>query len=191
MMTEEQAVTLLSKEDNHEAYSYLYEMYWSKVYNFARLYISSIEDAKEIVQIVFVKLWETRAFLKENESLKGYLFIITRNIIFNQKRRSFNEDFYKSSVLDAYTEDNINDACEAEEKMYAMELSRFIDALIQSLPERQRDCFMLSRVEKMTYREIGERLGISERTVEVHIVRALKYLKKNIILFLIFFSPIM
>lgn len=104
MMTEEQAVTLLSKEDNHEAYSYLYEMYWSKVYNFARLYISSIEDAKEIVQIVFVKLWETRAFLKENESLKGYLFIITRNIIFNQKRRSFNEDFYKSSVLDAYTE---------------------------------------------------------------------------------------
>uniref|UniRef100_UPI00321ACB69 sigma factor n=1 Tax=Bacteroides congonensis TaxID=1871006 RepID=UPI00321ACB69 len=72
MMTEEQAVTLLSKEDNHEAYSYLYEMYWSKVYNFARLYISSIEDAKEIVQIVFVKLWETRAFLKENESLKGY-----------------------------------------------------------------------------------------------------------------------
>lgn len=188
MMTEEQAVTLLSKEDNHEAYSYLYEMYWSKVYNFARLYISSIEDAKEIVQIVFVKLWETRAFLKESESLKGYLFIITRNIIFNQKRRSFNEDFYKSSVLDAYTEDNINDACEAEEKMYAMELSRFIDALIQSLPERQRDCFMLSRVEKMTYREIGERLGISERTVEVHIVRALKYLKKNIILFLIFLA---
>lgn len=160
----------------------------AKCITLPRLYISSIEDAKEIVQIVFVKLWETRAFLKENESLKGYLFIITRNIIFNQKRRSFNEDFYKSSVLDAYTEDNINDACEAEEKMYAMELSRFIDALIQSLPERQRDCFMLSRVEKMTYREIGERLGISERTVEVHIVRALKYLKKNIILFLIFLA---
>lgn len=96
--------------------------------------------------------------------------------------------FTSPSVLDAYTEDNINDACEAEEKMYAMELSRFIDALIQSLPERQRDCFMLSRVEKMTYREIGERLGISERTVEVHIVRALKYLKKNIILFLIFLA---
>lgn len=188
MMTEEQAVTLLSKEGNHEAYSYLYEMYWSKVYNFARLYISSIDDAKEIVQIVFVKLWETRTFLKENESLKGYLFIITRNIIFNQKRRNFNEDFYKSSILDAYTEDNINDSCEAEEKMYALELSRFIDALIQSLPERQRECFLLSRVEKMTYREIGERLGISDRTVEVHIVRALKYLKKNIILFLIFLA---
>lgn len=186
MMTEEQAVILLSKEDNHEAYSYLYEMYWSKVYNFARLYISSIEDAKEIVQIVFVKLWETRTFLKENESLKGYLFIITRNIIFNQKRRSFNEDFYKTSILDAYTEDNINDSCEAEEKMYAMELSRFIDSLVLSLPERQRECFLLSRVEKMTYREIGERLGISERTVEVHIIRALKYLKKNVILFLLF-----
>lgn len=187
MMTEEQAIILLSKEDNHEAYSYLYEMYWSKVYNFARLYISSVEDAKDVVQIVFVKLWETRTFLRENESLKGYLFIITRNIIFNQKKRNFNESFYKSTVLDAFTEENINDSCEAEEKMYALELSRFIDALIQSLPERQRECFLLSRIEQLTYREIGERLGISERTVEVHIIRALKYLKKNIILFFIFF----
>lgn len=187
-MTEEQAVILLSKEDSHAAYSYLYEMYWSKVYNFARLYISSIEDAKEIVQVVFVKLWETRTFLKENESLKGYLFIITRNIIFNQKRKNFYEDFYKTSILDAYSEENINDCCEAEEKMYALELSKFIDALIQSLPERQRDCFLLSRVEKLTYREIGERLGISDRTVEVHIVRALRYLKKNIVLFLIFLA---
>lgn len=87
-MTEEQAVTLLCREDSHEAYSYLYDMYWSKVYNFARLYVSSIEDAKEIVQIVFIKLWETRAFLRENESLKGYLFIITRNIIFNQWKKT-------------------------------------------------------------------------------------------------------
>ena len=187
-MTEEQAVTLLCREDNHKAYSYLYDMYWSKVYNFARLYVSSIEDAKEIVQIVFIKLWETRAFLKENESLKGYLFIITRNIIFNQWKKSFYEDFYKSSILEAYTEENIDDCCEDEEKMYALELSKFIDDLILSLPERQRECFLLSRNEKMTYREIGERLGISDRTVEVHIVRALRYLKKNIVLFLIFLA---
>ena len=72
--------------------------------------------------------------------------------------------------------------------MEGLELSRFIDALIQTLPERQRDCFLLSRVEKLTYQEIGERLGISDRTVEVHIMRALKYLKKNIILFLIFLA---
>ncbi|WP_303012306.1 RNA polymerase sigma-70 factor [uncultured Bacteroides sp.] len=187
-MTEEQAITLLSREDSHEAYSFLYKMYWSKVYNFSRLYIASVEEAKEVVQIVFVKLWETRAFLKENDNLKGYLFIVTRNVIFNQKRKSFYEDFYKTTILEAYSEDNILASCEAEEKMYALELSKFIDMLIQNLPDRQRDCFLLSRIEKLTYREIGERLGISERTVEVHIVRALKYLKQNIVLFLIFLA---
>ena len=176
------------KEGNATAFERLYDRYWLKVYNFTRLYITSSTEVSEVVQDVFVKVWESRETFDDTKNFDGFLFIITRNIIFNQKRRSFNEDFYKSSVLDAYTEDNINDACEAEEKMYALELSRFIDALVQSLPERQRDCFLLSRVEKMTYREIGERLGISERTVEVHIMRALKCLKKNIILFLIFLA---
>lgn len=185
-MNEQQAITLLCKEDSHEAFSFLYNKYWSKVYNFARLYISSIEDAKEVVQIVFVKLWESRSFLREDENLQGYLFIISRNVIFNQKKKSFNEDFYKASVLSAYSEENIEGSCEAEEKLYALDTSRFVDELIKTLPERQRNCFLMSRIEHLSYREIGERLGISERTVEVHISRALKYLKRNIILFLIF-----
>ena len=60
------------------------------MYNFTRLYINSIDDSKEIVQQVFIKLWESRALLKEDENFKGFLFIITSNIVFNSFKRSFN-----------------------------------------------------------------------------------------------------
>lgn len=185
-MNEKQAIMLL-KEDSHEAYTLLYNMYWDKVYNFSRLYVSSIEDAKEIVQTVFVKLWETRSFLKEDENFKGYLFIITRNIIFNLQKKCFNEFFYKTSILKAFSEQNIEDAY-GEETLYASELKLYIDHLIETLPSRQREAFLLSRTEGLTYKEIAERIGISEKTVEIHIAKALKYLRKNIVLLILFVS---
>ena len=57
------------------------DCYWSKVYNFSRLYLSSITEVEEVVQEVFVKVWETRDFLRADDNFKGYLFIITRNLI--------------------------------------------------------------------------------------------------------------
>ncbi len=97
-MTEKELIVSL-KQGDEAAFTALYRMYWPKVHNFSRLYLSSIAEVEEVVQEVFVKLWEARIFLKEDESFKGFLFIITRNIIFNQFRKSFNENAYKTTVL--------------------------------------------------------------------------------------------
>ena len=91
---EEKEIIIQLKGGDHEAFEWVYKKYWSQVYNFCRLYITSTEDTKEIVQQVFVKIWEVRTFIKEEENFKGFLFIITRNIIFNQSKKKFNEDFY-------------------------------------------------------------------------------------------------
>ena len=74
-MNDQEAIVLL-KSDSHEAFEYLYKVYGGQVYNFSKLYINSSEDIKEVVQEVFVKLWEARSFLREDENFRGFLFIV-------------------------------------------------------------------------------------------------------------------
>lgn len=181
-MTEKELIVSLKLGDK-AAFTTLYKMYWPKVHNFSRLYLSSMTEVEEVVQETFVKLWEARIFLKENENFKGFLFIITRNIIFNQFRKSFNENVYKMTVLsNTETEYNI------ENEMDATDLQAYIKKLISELTPRQQEVFHLSREEHLSYKEIAIKLSISEKTVERHINEALKFLRKNIYLFIIFSS---
>lgn len=181
-MSEKELIASL-KAGDESAFTALYKLYWPKVYNFSRLYLSSMSEVEEVVQEVFVKLWEARIFLKENESFKGFLFIITRNIIFNQFRKSFNEDAYKMAVLNS-----TNAEYGIEDEMDAADLHAYIKKLINDLSPRQQEVFRMSREEHLSYKEIAMRLCITEKTVERHINEALKFLRKNIYLFSIFLS---
>lgn len=168
------------KYGDHQAFVELYNDYWGQVYDFSRLYISRVADAEEIVQDVFVKLWESRHLLKEDESFKGFLFIITRNIVFSRNRKKVNENLFKTSVLSAFGNESNYNSNSVEEEYCASQLAVFIDKLIGSLSEQQKRCFLLSREENLSYKEIAERLGISPKTVEIHMGKALKFLKNSI-----------
>lgn len=170
------------KKNNHIAFTCLYERYWRQVYNFCCLYLTNRSTAEEVVQEVFVKIWESRDLIKENENFKGLLFIMTRNLIFNQHRKNFNEDFYKMTVI-AAMENSYN----MEEEIEARDLRDYIDQLIEDLPPRRREIFNLSRKKHKTHKEIAELLQISEKTVENQISKALTHLKKNILLLIYFF----
>ena len=168
------------KYGDHQAFVELYNDYWGQVYDFSRLYISRVADAEEIVQDVFVKLWESRHLLKEDESFKGFLFIITRNIVFSRNRKKVNENLFKTSVLSAFGNESNYNSNSVEEEYCASQRAVFIDKLIGSLPEQKKRCFLLSREENLSYKEIAERLGISPKTVEIHMGKALKFLKNSI-----------
>ena len=92
-----------------------------------------------------------------------------------------NEDFYKVTVLAA-----LEEPYDVEEEIDAHNLQEYIDRLIDELPPRRREIFNLSRKEQKSYKEIAILLNISEKTVENQISEALKYLKKNITLLLLF-----
>ena len=179
-MTEKELIILL-KEGDEKAFTTLYRRYWSKVYNFSRLYLSSILEIEEVVQEVFVKVWESRSLLREDDNFKGFLFVITRNLVFNQFRRSFNENAYKLTVLSS-----IMPYYNLEEELTAADLQEFIEKMVKELPPRQQEVFNLSRNAHLTYKEISIRLNINKKTVERHINEALKFLKKNIMFYLIF-----
>lgn len=86
------------KNGDEKAFEKIYLQYWNKVFQFTRLYISDVNEQEEIVQQVFVRLWEKRAMVDESRDLDGFLFIVTRNMIFNRSRRSFNEKAYKDAM---------------------------------------------------------------------------------------------
>ncbi|MGL5228735.1 MAG: sigma-70 family RNA polymerase sigma factor, partial [Bacteroidales bacterium] len=101
--------------------------------------------------------------------------------IFNQFRKSFNENAYKMTILKSATEEY-----HIEDEIIAADLKEHIQKLISELTPRQKEIFQMSREEHLSYKEIAARLSISEKTVERHINDALKFLRKNIYLFLIF-----
>lgn len=181
MQMDENLLIRRLKAGDKDAFTRLYKQYWERVYAFGRLYLDRNERAEDVVQEVFVKIWESREFLREEENFKGLLFIITRNLIFNQYRKNVNEDFYRMTVLSA-----IEESYSLEEEIEAGDLREYIDLLIRDLPPKRRQIFDLSRKEHKTYKEIAALLHISEKTVENQIGEALKYLKRNIGLLLVF-----
>ena len=181
-MKEEELIEQV-KNGNNIAFAALYDYYWQKVYNFTKLYVTSSDSISEIVQDVFVKFWESRHLLDSNRKVEGFLFIITRNIIFNKARSRMREDMFKMTVLRSIED---RKPYNQEDRMVAEDLKEYIDRLIAVLPERQREIFLMSREENMTYREIALRCGIGEKAVERHIHLTLKFLKKNLLLFMLF-----
>lgn len=180
-MEEREALRRMKENDDKAAFAFLYNLYWPKVYNFARLYIITLYDVEDIVQEVFIRFWEGRSSIDEDQNMEGYLFIIIRNLIFNCSRKKLNEDFYKMTILDA-----IEESYNIEEELDAANLKVYIDSLIDLLPPRQQEVFRLSRDKQLSYKEIAAELQISERTVENHISEALKFLKKNIRMYMLF-----
>ena len=186
-MNSEKDLLISLKEGDEKAFNTIYKKYVKQVYNFCKLYIINDNEIEEVVQDVFVRLWESRYTIREDDNFKGLLFIITRNLVFNETRKSFNHDFYTVSIIDAI--ENMaeeNGSYYEEQTLEAKDLSEFIDKLISELPPQRQKIFNLSRKEQKSYREIAEIMNLSEKTVEHQISDALKYLRKHMILFTVF-----
>lgn len=178
---EEKSVLEKVKVGDTVAFSLLYERYWLKVYDFTRLYIISSSEVSEVVQDVFVKVWESKEQLDTEKNFDGFLFMITRNIIFNYSRRYFNELNFKMTVLKG-----LESSYDMEEELDAADLKNYIDSLIAQLPLKRQQIFRMSREEHLSNKEIAERCAVTEKAIERQITLALKFIKDNLPLFMLF-----
>ena len=178
---EEKVILEKVKAGDTAAFALLYDRYWLKVYNFAQLYITSSSEVSEAVQDVFVMVWESRETIDEIKNFDGFLFIITRNIIFNYSRKYFNELNFKLTVLKG-----LENSYHIEEELEAADLKSYIDKLIDQLPPQRQRIFRMSREQYLSNKEIAEQCAITEKAVERQITLALKFIKDNLPLFIVF-----
>ncbi len=167
----------LLRRGNILAYDHIYNRYCHKLYLFALRILKDESDAEDIVQEVFIKLWEQRNHLDDHKQLNSFLFTITYNICINLLRKRISSTKYLEHLRLSSSSHNFEDQdIEAE----INELKQQIEKLIGSLPERQKEVFLAHRQEGLTYSEIADKLGISENTVENHMSRALKFLRMRL-----------
>lgn len=160
-----------------KAFDFVYEQYSHKLYSFICKILKNEAEAEEIVQEVFIRLWESRFTLEETKPLNSYVFTIAYNHSIDLIRKRVNSSRYlehlkKSSLLQS-TPSFIGE-------IEYNELSKRIEKLIEQLPERQKQVYRLHREEGLAYSDIAEKLGISVNTISNHMTKALKYLRDNL-----------
>lgn len=179
--------TLLAqmRAGEENAIALLFERYYDALCAFASGYTESKAEAEEVVEDVFLRLWESRAQIEIRDNVKAYLYAATRNRALNQSRH---ERAMRHRIESAYETDEVPGMGESlpaiEEELHAANFARAVEVAVQQLPPRCREVFLLHRQHELTYAEIGAALEISPRTVENHLARALRHLRTDLAHFL-------
>ncbi len=165
----------LVKQDDRKAFEELYNRYWLFLLDSACKALQSRDKAQDIVQEIFISLYQRRQSIELLVSLKAYLCKALKFKILNEFRSQLVRQIYQKSLF--YSSTCKNDYASAFE---TKELEQAIDRSVCLLPEKCKKAFLLSRQQKLSYKDISGELDISVSTVEKHIIKALKFIKHNL-----------
>ena len=181
------------KEGDNVAFYNIYERYCKRLYGFVLRYIKTEADADEIVQIVFVRIWENRNKINTYSSFESFLFTIAYNETISLLRKKAVEKKYLEHLKSLQDKQKARDFVD---EIHFKFLNDKVKELAKGLTPRQQEIFRLSREEGLCYADIAAKLNISPNTVKKHMANILSYLKKHIdmslissVFFLFLFVP--
>lgn len=166
----------LIKADHEQAFEEIYNRYWKQLYGFAYKRVKSREVAEEIVQDFLTNFWASRHKLNVQTSFEGYIYTSIKNLVLNY----FAKEARKTAVFESLYSNASYQDNSTEEVISLHELNTVIAKEVSYLPVKCRSVFELSRMQNKTNKEIAQVLGISEKTVEGHLSKAIKRLKVSI-----------
>lgn len=165
------------RNNDKKAFEKLFRRYYSGLHRFLWGYVQNNQIAEDLVQEVFVRVWENRATLSPDAKIKTYIYKIGRNLAIDHSRhkkvvREWEEE---KKALHSFS----SSKKKIDDRLHKKLMLKEVKQAIEELPERRRLVFILSRYEGMTYKEIAEKLDISVNTVDTQICRALKTLREK------------
>jgi RNA polymerase sigma factor (sigma-70 family) len=165
------------KQGDAFAYEQAYAQYKQKVYAYFKKKTGSEEDAKDLLQITFLKLWQYRSSLSESYLLDQHLFHIARTVFIDHLRRQNKLTKVKNSSSFLLTESDHYTYTSAE-----FDIKSRLQNALASMPELRKKVFELNRLQGYSYREVAELLSISVKAVDNNLTKALRQLRKMMIL---------
>lgn len=170
--TDTELVALLVR-DNEAAFSELYVRYKNKLYYFVFHLLKSKEETNDIVQEIFIRIWESRSFINPDLSFSSFLYTMARNRILNY----FRDIDIDEKVKEILATQKAKEEEAIDTQIIYTEYQEILRNAISRLPPKRQKIFNMSRIENMSHKEIAAQLGISVNTVQEHISEALKFIK--------------
>lgn len=161
------------------AFELLFNQYYSRLCIFANTYLHSLDLSRDVVQDVFIKIWDNRENFYINQSLKAYLYQSVRNQSLNSLQKSKRKlALEKKLKKQQEAQERVKDP--ETSNLTTEELTEKVWKLVDNLPERRRAIFVLYRKHGLSYREIAEVMGIARKTVENQMGKSLQFLREKL-----------
>lgn len=170
-------LTALLKDGDHGAFSALYGLYSERIYGRLLSLLKDQDMADELIQDLFLKVWEKRDGLNPEQSFKSYLYKVAENLVYDHFRKLARDkklqERFRAITTELYSH--------TEEDLLNKENRTIIDRAVAMLPPQRKAVFTLCKLEGKSYEETGEILGISASTVSNHLVKATKLVREQIL----------
>lgn len=163
----------LLKEGQRSGFSEIYRLYAPSLINFAASRLSSLEEARDIIQDIFTNLWDQRDTLEIKTSVKAYLFTAVRYRVIDHIRKNITRREYAAMLYQLADSFIAN----TEEDLHTKKIQQQLEHTVENLPARTRQIYRLSRQRHLAVKEIAGELGISEQTVKNQLSSALQQLR--------------
>jgi RNA polymerase sigma-70 factor (family 1) len=164
------------RENDKQAYLALYNRYHRGVYAFIVRYVKINAVAEDLLQDVFLKLWEVRHRLNPELSFSSYLYRIARNRVFKMLKALANDEALRHQVLNSMQQSVL----EVEDRVQWKKYSQLLNLAINTLPPQRQKVFKLCREQGKTYEQVAEELHISRHTVKEHMMLAIRDIKNYV-----------
>jgi len=167
----DEELTALLKEGSHAAFTEIYQRYWKKLFYIAGKKLNNLDEAEEVVQNIFLSLWNRRETLVITTTMAAYLTVSVKYRIIKILDKQHHQAKYIQSIAKNVLDDS------TQQWLEFLDLKESLDRYITELPEKCQLVFKMSRSQNMSQKQIAEELNISEKTVEAHMGKAIKTLR--------------
>lgn len=164
----EQDILLRLQVGEESAFEKVYAQYSEMIYGRLLRLLKDVDIADEIIQELFIKVWEKRQQINPSQSFKSYLYAIAENLVYDHFRKVARDrklqERFRLTVTELYTH--------TEEDLLSKENKEIIDKAIATLPQQRKTAFILCKIEGRSYEEAAEIMGVSASTISNHLVKA-------------------
>ena len=172
---EKYLITILNKGDD-ASFEALYRLYSKRLFGYLIRLVKSESIAADLLQDAFIKIWNNRQNIDPEKSFRSYLYRITENLVYDFFRKAARDKKLQAAIIESY-DDSYN---HVEESFCVAEVDHKLKEVIKLLPAKRRQVFQLIKIEERSYEEVSELLHISVSTINDHVVKATKSVRKNL-----------